>query len=203
MAALILVRHALAGSNRDGIASCAIPGAGLTPEGVEQAQMLRDVLADERIELAVTSELARTQETLRLVLDDRDVPLLVVPELNEIDFGSFDGGPLDTYRAWAAAQAPDVRSPGGGESRADAAARFARGLALVLERPEGSILLGGHALFLRYVLDAADGRVPAPLMTPVPHAAALPLDRPGAERAVRLLSDWSRSPRFREPSREG
>lgn len=201
--ALVLVRHALAGSNRGGIASCAIPGAGLTSEGIKQAQRLRDELADERIELAVTSELGRTQETLGLVLGDRDMPVLVVPELNEIAFGSFDGGPLDTYRAWAAAQAPDVRAPGGGESRADAAARFARGLARVLERSERSILVVGHALFLRYVLDAADGLAPAPLMTPVPYAAALPLDRRGAERAVRLLEDWSRSPQFRDPSQEG
>lgn len=203
MAQLLVVRHALAGSNRGGIASCAIPGAGLTPEGVEQARRLRDVLADEPIELAVSSELARTQETLRLVLDSRDVPVLVIPDLNEIAFGSFDGGPLDTYRAWAAEQAPDERAPGGGESRADAAARFARALGLVLERPERSVLVVGHALWLRYVLDAAEGLVPAALMAPVEHAAAFRLDRGAAERAVTLLDGWSRSPRFRDPPNQG
>ena len=36
----LLARHAFAGSNRDGIASCAVPGEGLTPEGVEQARSL-------------------------------------------------------------------------------------------------------------------------------------------------------------------
>jgi broad specificity phosphatase PhoE len=202
VAELVVVRHALAGSNRGGIASCAIPGAGLTPEGVEQACRLRDELADERIELAASSELARTQETLRLVLDNRDVPALVLSELNEIAFGSFDAGPLDAYRAWAAEHAPDERAPGGGESRADAAARFARALGLVLERPERSVLVVGHALWVRYVLDAADGLVPAALMAPVEHAAAFSLHRGAAERAVTLLDEWSRSPRFRDPPNE-
>ena len=93
--------------------------------------------------------------------------VIVVPELNEIHFGSFDGGPLDTYRAWAAAQSPDERAPGGGESRADAAARFASGLRILLARDEDAILLVGHALMLRYTLDAAAGLVPAARMTPV------------------------------------
>ena len=125
---LILARHGLAGSNRDGIASCVVPGEGLVPEGVEQARALRALLAGEGISLAATTELARTQETLALALEGRDVPTIFVPELNEIDFGSFDGGQLDTYRGWAASRPPGERAPGGGESRADAAARFARGL---------------------------------------------------------------------------
>jgi alpha-ribazole phosphatase len=203
VADLLVVRHALAGSNRSGIASCAVPGAGLTPEGMEQARRLHDELADERVELAVASELQRTQETLGLVLGDRDVPMLVLSELNEISFGSFDEGPLDTYRAWAAERPPDEPAPGGGESRADAAVRFARGLGLVLERPEQSVLVIGHALWVRYVLDAAEGLVPAALMTPVAHAAPFPLDRSAAERAVALLAEWSRSPQFRDPSQEG
>ena len=33
------------------------------------------------------------------------------PELDEIHFGSFDGGPLDDYRAWAAAHPPDEPPP--------------------------------------------------------------------------------------------
>jgi broad specificity phosphatase PhoE len=194
---LLLVRHALASSNRDGIASCAVPGQGLAPEGVEQAKALRRLLELEEISLAATTELARTQETLRLALDGRDVSVLVVPELNEIHFGSFDGGLLDTYRAWAAARAPLERPSSGGESRSDAAARFASGLRVLLARPEESILFVGHALSLRYVLDAADGLPPAALMKPIAHAVPFRLERAGVERAAELLQSWSLSPRFR------
>jgi broad specificity phosphatase PhoE len=202
MGQIVLARHALAGSNRLGIASCGVPGDGLIPEGVEQARRLGELLAGHELELGVASELVRTQETLAFALDGREVPSVVIAELDEIHFGSFDGGLLDTYRAWAAAQPPSVPAPGGGESRADAAARFARGLRRVLERPERSILVVGHALVLRYVLDAAEGLAPAPLMAPIEHALPYPLERGAVERAAGLLEAWSREPRFRDPSDE-
>jgi len=197
METLLLVRHALAGSNRDAVASCAVPGEGLTPEGVQQARALAVELTEVDIALAATTELARTQETLRLALHGRDIPMVSVPELNEIRFGSFDGGLLDTYRAWAAAQSPSERAPGGGESRADVAARFARGLRVLLALDGDTILFVGHALALRYALDAAEGLPPAALMRPVEHAHPYRLDRAGVERAAAVLEAWSLAPQFR------
>lgn len=199
MEQLILVRHAAAGSNRDGTTSCTPPGASLTAEGVEQAHRVSELLADEEVSLGVATRLVRTQETLEHALAGRSVPRIVIPELDEIDFGSFDGGSLAEYRAWAASHPPDERPPGGGESRAEAAARFAAGLRVVLERSELVVLLVGHALFVRYVLDGAEGLVPAPVMTPVDHATPYRLTVEDVESATRLLSDWSREPRFRDP----
>jgi len=196
--ALIVVRHALAGSNRAGLASCAVPGEGLTPEGMEQARALRELIAAAEISLGVTSELARTRETLAVALEGGDVPTVALPELNEIDFGSFAEGPLDLYRAWAASHPPDTPAPGGGDSRSSAAARFARGLRAVLALPQSHVLLVWHALAIRYVLDAAEGLVPAPLMiTPVQHAVPHRLNRAEVEHATDLLEAWSREPRFR------
>lgn len=203
MDTLFLARHAVARSNRDGNASCAIPGEGLTPEGVEQARELGGLLVGERIDFGVATELRRTQETLELALAGRDVPTIVVAELNEIHFGSFDGGSLDAYRAWAASRSPSVSAPGGGESRAAAAARFARGLRLVLERPEAVVLAVGHALAIRYLLDAAHGLPPAARIAPVEHAHAYSLSALDAIAAASLLEEWSRAPRFRDPSIEG
>jgi broad specificity phosphatase PhoE len=200
---VLLARHGFAGSNRDDVASSAIPGEGLTAEGIEQARALGGLLAGTDVGLAATTELARTQETLRLALDGRPVPTIIVPELNEIRFGSFDGGPLDTYRAWAASHSPSERPRGGGESRADAAARFARGLHVLLERSEQAVLVVGHALCLRYIVDAAVGLVPAPRMAPVAHAHPFHLGREDIVRAAAVLEDWSASPSFRDPSTEG
>jgi broad specificity phosphatase PhoE len=200
---LLLVRHGFAGSNRDGVASSTVPGEGLTPEGVEQARALSVALEDEAIDVALTSRLARTQETLALVLDGRDVPVLVESELDEIRFGTFDGGPLDAYRAWAASHPPDEPAPCGGESRAQAAARFARGLRLLLARPEERVLAVGHALAIRYVIDAVDGRSPAARMAPIEHAFPYRLGRGDAQRAAALLEEWSAAPRFRDPDDHG
>lgn len=204
MQELLLVRHGFAGSNRDDVASSTAPGEGLTPEGVEQARALSLALEDEAIDVAMTSRLRRTQETLALVLDGREVPVVVERELDEIHFGSFDGGPLDDYRAWAASHPPDVPAPGGGESRAQAAARFARGLRLVLVRPEEHVLVVGHALAIRYLVDAANGHVPAARMSPIEHAFPYRLDRADAERAADVLEVWSGgAPRFRDPESMG
>jgi broad specificity phosphatase PhoE len=200
---LLVVRHGLAGSNRDATASCSIPGEGLTSEGVEQARALAHVLTEEEIDVALTSRFARTQQTLALALDGRDVPVVVSAELDEIHFGSFDGGLLETYRAWAASTPPDEPPPGEGESRAQAAARFARGLRLVLERPETHVLVVGHALAIRYWLDAAEDLVPAARMAPVDHAWPYRLSRAEIEHAAGLLENWSRSACFRDPSKEG
>lgn len=199
MEQLILVRHAAAGSNRDGTTSCTPPGASLTEEGVEQARHLAELLAGEEVSLGIATRLVRTQETLEHALSGRSVPRLVVPELDEIDFGSFDDGSLAGYRTWAASHPPDEPAPGGGESRADAAARFACGLGVVLDRAESVVLLVGHALFVRYVLDGTEGLVPAPVMTPVDHATPYRLTVEDVESATRLLFAWSREPRFRDP----
>ncbi len=87
--------------------------------------------------------------------------------------GRSTAGSLETYRAWAAAHPPDEPARDDGESRAQAAARFARALRLVLARPEERVLVVGHALAIRYTVDAAAGLVPAARMAPVEHAAAV------------------------------
>jgi len=194
--ALILVRHAHAASNVDETVSCVPPGGGLSELGVEQARALRDALAGEEIGLGVATELRRTQETLSLALAGREVPVLVVPNLNEIDFGSFEGGPLSAYRAWAWTNGPDAECPGGGESRAGAAARFAAALEALLARPEHTVLAVSHAIPIRYVLDAAEGRAPSARVQRVPHAEPHRLERRAVETAVATLQAWLRAPRF-------
>ena len=202
METLLLARHGAAESNRDGTTSCVAPGAMLTDEGVEQARLLAAELEGVTVSLGVASSLRRTQETLDLALAGRSVPRIVVSELDEIHFGSFDGGLLATYRAWAASHPPDEPAPGGGESRAEAASRFAQGLRIVAARAEPAVLLVGHALFVRYVLDAANGLVPAPVMAPVPHAALYRLGVADVDTAARTLEAWSLDPAFRDPQED-
>ena len=198
----LLVRHAAAGSNRDGLASSSAPGEGLTEEGRTQALALRGLLAGVPLDLGVATDFARTQETLELALAERDVPRLVLPTLNEIRFGLYDGGPLEVYRGWAASEPPSTLAPGGGDSRASAAARFGAGALELLARPEERLLVVAHALVIRYLLDAAEGLVPAARMAPVAHATPYELSRADLERAATLLEEWSRAPSFRDPSFE-
>jgi broad specificity phosphatase PhoE len=195
---LIVARHAFGYSNDGALASSAVPGEGLTDRGREQARQLGRQLAPEPIDLGVATRLRRTQETVELALEGRNVPVAIVPELDEIHFGRYDGGLLDAYREWAWRETPLEPAPGGGESRSAAASRYARGLRGLLARGEETVLLVGHALMLRYLLDAAAGLPPAARMAPIEHATPERLGATDVEAAAGLLEEWSAAPRFRE-----
>lgn len=197
MRELILVRHGRARSNDDGVVSGLPPGGELTPDGVREAKALAAALAGNGIDLGVTTELLRAQQTLALALVGRNVPRLVLPELNEIRFGAFEGGPLRAYREWAWTTEAADPCPGDGESRAEVARRIADGLDTLLARREAVILVVGHALPLRYVLDAADGTFPAARIEPVAHVSPYRLRRAQVATAAVALRTWAATPTFR------
>jgi broad specificity phosphatase PhoE len=173
-----------------------VEGGGLTATGRDQARALGMLLLDDPIDLCVTTEFRRTQETANLALAGRDVPRMLVPELNDIRFGSFEGGTLEDYRAWAHSHGPADACPGGGESRADAAARFARGYRRILERPELTILIVAHGLPIRYLLAALIEQDPAAIVEPVPYAETHRISAGQLERATERLERWSTNPVF-------
>ena len=148
----------------------------------------------------MSTRLARTQETLGLALGARDVPRIVLPAFDEIDFGAYEGGPLADYRTWAWSNEPDAPCPGGGESRVEAAERFATALDELLDRPEDVVVAVSHALPVRYVIDASDGSFPAARIGHVPHAVPFELDADAVERAAETLRVWATAPQFADAS---
>ena len=79
------------------------------------------------------------RETAELALAGRDVPLLVVPELNDPRYGEFEGGSLDEYREWVVRRGPARRAARAARARGEIASRYARGFRALLERPEETI----------------------------------------------------------------
>jgi broad specificity phosphatase PhoE len=175
-------------TNGDPRVACA-----LTAVGREEARRLGVELADDPIDLCVTSEFERAQETAELALAGRDVPRLVLAELNDIRFGEFEGRPLADYRAWAHAHGPEEVVPGG-DSRAQTVARYVSAYRTILARPEETVLVVAHGLPVRYVLDGVEGRNPAASITQVPYAAPFRLSARELAQAVDRLDAWARSP---------
>jgi 2,3-bisphosphoglycerate-dependent phosphoglycerate mutase len=167
---------------------------GLTELGCEQALRLGRLLATTTIELCVVSEFQRAQETTDLALAERDIPRLVLRELNDIRFGEFEGRALSDYRAWARAHSPEDPAPGGGESRVETVRRYIRGYRTILARPEGTILVLAHGLPVRYVLDALAERVPAPAVEQVPYAEPFRIGASELTAAVERLQSWAEQP---------
>ncbi len=73
-------------------------GVGLTEEGRAQAAAAAQALADVPFDRAVTSGLPRTEETARIVLGDRALPVETVPALHEIRSGRLADIPADELR---------------------------------------------------------------------------------------------------------
>lgn len=171
-------------------------GGGLTAAGRRQARALGQLLADDPIDLCATSEFARARETADIALAGRGVPRLVVPELNDIRFGSFEGGPLANYRRWAHTHGPEEPGPGGGESRVEACRRFAGGFRVLLARPEPTVLVVAHALPIRYLLSALIERDPSAVVEPVPYAETHRFSADQLARAAERLEAWCENPVF-------
>ena len=201
MRRLILARHGEAASNVEGIVNGIPPGGSLSAAGREEAAALGRALAGERIDLGICTRFLRTRETLRLALAGQpSVPREIMASFDEIEFGSFEGGPLEAYREWAWTHEPDDECPGDGESRVEVAIRIAGALDELLGREEETILAVGHALPVRYVIDAADETFPAARITPLEHAKPYRLDRARVEAAAETLRAWAEEPEFREPA---
>jgi 2,3-bisphosphoglycerate-dependent phosphoglycerate mutase len=160
----------------------------LTERGEEEARRLGEALASEPIELCVTSEFERTQETADLALAGREVPRLVLPQLNDPSYGVFEGGPLDEYREWARSHG-SADAPPGGESRGELIARYASGFRIVLDRPERTVLVVAHSLPIAYTLGEPARRMPM-----VEHATACRLSAAELSRAVDRLEAWLAAP---------
>ncbi len=198
MKRIILARHAESDfSVRTALnGDPSIEGGALTTVGREQAGALGMLLRDDPIDLCATTEFRRTRETADIALEGRDVSRLVVPELNDIRFGSFEGGLLSAYRSWASTAGPADACPGGGESRVAAAGRFARGYRILLVRTEETVLLITHGLAMRYLLSALIERDPTAVVEAVPYAEPYRFSAAQLERGVARLESWCGNPVF-------
>lgn len=157
MRLFVLTRHAhstLNVENRvNGDPAVPVP---LTAGGRAEAVRLGHQLAHVPFELCVHTRFARTRETADGILAGRDVPRLEEPLLDDIDVGKLEGDTIDSYRAWKAAHTRTDAFPGG-ESLDDAARRYARAFAILVERPEQAVLVVCHEIPIRYALNAAAG----------------------------------------------
>jgi alpha-ribazole phosphatase len=191
----LLVRHAESVLSARGIANgrADVP-CPLSERGVAQARALAQQLANEDIDLCVTSELERTHETADIALAYRVVPRIVVPELNDPLYGGYESGPLDAYVAWALANDSAAEPPGGGEQRQKLVARYAAGFRKLLERPERTILIVTHALPAAYVLNARAGRDPAPEVPFVQYAKINVISARELADALARLEAWCAAP---------
>jgi probable phosphoglycerate mutase len=166
---------------------------GLSALGVEQATELAFQLAGAAIDLCVTSEFPRAQETASLALAGRDISRMVDPGLNDVKVGELEGKTLDDYRVWKRAHTRDDAFPGG-ESLNQAARRYADAFERVLDREEPTVFVVCHEIPVRYAVNASAGssEFDHPLHD-VANAEPYLFDADGLRRAVDRMRELATS----------
>jgi broad specificity phosphatase PhoE len=134
----------------------------LTERGREQAHALADLIGAEKIDAVYTSPLSRARETAEIVAARAGLEAVSLPELREVDTGSWSG----LSRADVEARFPEGfarwRSGGSGwedgESYEEMAERVIGALRKIAEdHPDGRVLVISHGGPIRAIHAAAEG----------------------------------------------
>lgn len=88
-----LVRHAESAGNASGNIDTSTPGPSLTDKGREQAQAVTNELAVNNYDAIYASQMIRTQQTAAPMSQRLGLPVQVLPGLQEIEAGVFEGTP--------------------------------------------------------------------------------------------------------------
>jgi broad specificity phosphatase PhoE len=135
----------------------------LNERGRAQARELAAALADEEVDAVYSSDLVRAHETARIVAAAKGLEVVVVPELREVDVGSWSGLNREEiahrfpegFRRWAAFEG---HGWDGGESYDEMGARVVEALRRLAERhPDARVLVVAHGGPIRAALGHAGG----------------------------------------------
>src|SRR5438105_5807253 len=188
----MLVRHAESAASGKGLLNGDpyryVP---LTKKGRQQARHLGELLKDQPVDLGITSRFPRTRETADIALEGRPIPRRVIPELDDVRVGEFEGKHVEDLRRWQRANPPTAEAPGGGESRVDSILRYCQAYRMLLAHEEPNLLVVAHGLPVTAVLLALRGQdVPITLEgVQVEPAEPHPVTADQLDGAVRHLRD--------------
>ena len=130
--------------------------APLTEHGREEAALLGLQVRPLPLDVGMHTRFGRTQETLRIAIDGRDVPIVEEALLDDVYIGDLEGDTIDDYHAWKRVHTRSDRFPGG-ESLDETALRYAEGFRRLLATPYACALVVCHEIPIRYALNASAG----------------------------------------------
>lgn len=140
----ILTRHGETLENHRDIMQGHLPGT-LSPLGIQQAKNLAALLAGEKIDAIVCSDLARSYDTAEIIARQRGLEPRPTVLLREIDWGKYTGGHLSSID-WA-------HLPEGCETLESLMQRAGNFISwLRKEYPEQCVLVVGHGAIDRAIV---------------------------------------------------
>jgi probable phosphoglycerate mutase len=131
----------------------------LTEKGIRQAQLLADALVNVELEAIYSSSSGRTVQTARILSEARDIPVIPMDELREINLGEWEGHvfseveksfPVEYKNFW---EFPHLYTPVGGETFSQLRQRVGGALQAIVRRHEGkNVLVVTHAVALKMIM---------------------------------------------------
>ncbi|MGP3977865.1 histidine phosphatase family protein [Streptomyces sp. 8N114] len=164
----------------------------LNDEGVRSCRVPWSVLPLHSVRTWMASEFPRAQQTASLLVGASAPELIVDARLNELDYGTFEGGPFLEYGTWLDRHGGSQRPPTARESQREGIRRMLTGVQTALEHP-GPRALVCHGLLVSVLLWRRD-RSPdeaMPLFFPeAPYVDPLAVDDEAlVDWTVTLLTD--------------
>ena len=188
---IVLVRHGLTDHSRNYVASGQRHRqVDIDAEGVRQARRAALLLSDYACQRAVCSSYSRTRTSARLIVGD-GIPVLVRPTLDELDYGTFDGGPWLSYGAWLARQGLHAQPPGGAETWAGALARALRSVAAIDAESIPTVIVCHGYLWSALAQYLREGVLPTTSRLGAPAPYATPL-APSEGQTANFLREWTK-----------
>lgn len=143
MTRLLLVRHGETVDNVNQIMQGQTQGK-LTPNGIAQAELLAEQLADKQIDVFVASDLQRSVDTCRMLAAPHGEKVVTTPLLRERDWGDFTGRYIPSLRG--------LNFPPNVESLSELKSRARSFLKWVHEEyPDKTVVAVGHGIINKAV----------------------------------------------------
>jgi probable phosphoglycerate mutase len=131
----------------------------LTEKGKQQAAQLAKALEEVELQAVYSSSSGRTIQTSQIIIGHRDVPVIPMDSLREINLGKWEGMvfsdaereyPVQFKNFW---EFPHLYEPVGGENFSDVVKRLESTLRYLAERYDGgNVMVVTHAVALKLIM---------------------------------------------------
>lgn len=119
----------------------------LSEDGIRSCGLVWHTLPLRQVSTWLSSEFPRARQTASRLMGVPEPGPVVAPQLNELDYGDFEGGPFLEYAAWLDRNGGRRRPPGARESQREGIKRMLEGLRAALEHPSPRVVVG-HGLLV-------------------------------------------------------
>jgi len=137
----------------------------LTALGIEQAYQTKEIVAKYDIQSAYVSPLQRAKDTIKIILEDKEIKINILDELKEINLGPWEGqtqdetslsNPKEFDHFW---KTPELFSLQGAETFQELQNRVVKGLDYIFSHHAGeSILVVSHWISIKVALAYYDNQ---------------------------------------------